>query len=175
MEQDIRIGNEKLAGSGFPSPNIDSREQHLNSWLQAAKQRARTRRASRRWWAAGFTLIELMIVIAIIMILLGIAAANYRTTVRKSREAVLKSDLQELRKAIDNYTLDKQNAPQSLEDLHSAGYLRSVPIDPLTQQADWVPQFDTVVLSPDQNGTGMVDIHSNSALTDDNGVPYNTW
>lgn len=116
-----------------------------------------------------------MIVIAIIMILLGIAAVNYRTTIRKSREAVLKNDLLELRKCIDNYTLDKQNAPQSLEDLHSAGYLRSIPIDPMTQQPDWVPQFDTVVLSPDQNGTGMVDIHSNSALTDDNGVPYNTW
>jgi general secretion pathway protein G len=147
----------------------------LKYWRQTAKQCGRARQTSRRSWRAGFTLIELMIVIAIIMILLGIAAINYRTTIRKSREAVLRSDLQELRKCIDNYTLDKQNAPQSLEDLHSAGYLRSVPIDPMTQQADWVPQFDTVVLSPDQNGTGMVDIHSNSALTDDNGVPYNTW
>jgi general secretion pathway protein G len=147
----------------------------LKNWLQAANRRGHERPASRRWRLGGFTLIELMIVIAIIMILLGIAAVNYRTTIRKSREAVLKNDLLELRKCIDNYTLDKQNAPQSLEDLHSAGYLRSIPIDPMTQQPDWVPQFDTVVLSPDQNGTGMVDIHSNSALTDDNGVPYNTW
>jgi general secretion pathway protein G len=147
----------------------------LKNWLQAAKQCGRARRVSRRWWLAGFTLIELMIVIAIIMILLGIAAINYRRTIKTSREAVLRSDLQELRKVIDNYTLDKQTAPQSLEDLHSAGYLRTIPIDPMTQQPDWVPQFDTVVLSPDQNATGMVDIHSNSALTDDNGVPYNTW
>jgi general secretion pathway protein G len=86
----------------------------LKNWLQAANRRGHERPASRRWRLGGFTLIELMIVIAIIMILLGIAAVNYQTTIRKSREAVLKNDLQELRKCIDNYTLDKQNAPQSL-------------------------------------------------------------
>src|SRR5277367_5661338 len=75
----------------------------------------------------GFTLIELMIVIAIIFILLGLAAGRYDMTIQRSREAVLKHDLQVLREAIDNYTLDKQAAPQSLDDLQQAGYLREVP------------------------------------------------
>jgi general secretion pathway protein G len=123
----------------------------------------------------GFTLIELMIVITIILILLGIAAGNYATSVHRARETVLRSDLQELRKAIDNYTLDKQAAPQSLDDLVQAKYLHSVPIDPITRQADWVPQIDNVVLSPDQNATGMTDIHSNSAGTALDGTQYNTW
>ena len=116
-----------------------------------------------------------MIVIAIILILLGMAAASYTKAIRRAREAVLRSDLQDLRKAIDNYTLDKQAAPQSVNDLFEAKYLHSVPIDPMTQQADWVPQFDSVVLSPDQNGTGMTDVHSNSDQMSLEGTPYNTW
>jgi len=65
----------------------------------------------------GFTLIELMIVMTIILILIGIAAGNYHRTILRSREAVLKQALQEMRKAIDNFTVDKQGAPQSLDDL----------------------------------------------------------
>jgi general secretion pathway protein G len=123
----------------------------------------------------GFTLIELMIVISIILILLGVAAANYTNAVHRARESVLRSALPELRKAIDNYTLDKQAAPQSLDDLLQAKYLHSIPIDPITRQADWVPQIDSVVLSPDQNGTGVTDIHSNSTATALDGTQYNTW
>ncbi len=124
----------------------------------------------------GFTLIELMIVIAIIFILLGLAAGRYDMTIQRSREAVLKHDLQVLREAIDNYTLDKQAAPQSLGDLHQAGYLREVPVDPMTQATDWDPIFDNVVLSPDQTITGMVDVHSHSALNSRfDGTAYNTW
>ena len=147
----------------------------MNSWLQRVQQRRRLRHGSRSWRVAGFTLIELMIVIAIILILLGMAAASYTKAIRRAREAVLRSDLQDLRKAIDNYTLDKQAAPQSVNDLFEAKYLHSVPIDPMTQQADWVPQFDSVVLSPDQNGTGMTDVHSNSDQMSLEGTPYNTW
>ncbi len=124
---------------------------------------------------AGFTLIELMIVITIILILIGMAAQRYDTTVRHAREATMRQDLWVMRQAIDNYTLDKQAAPQSLEDLVQAGYLRRVPKDPVTQAADWVPQFDTVVLSPDQSSTGMVDVHSNSAKPSADGTPYNEW
>jgi general secretion pathway protein G len=142
--------------------------QRSNGW--GATLKTHTRGAMQ-----GFTLIELMIVITIILILLGIAAGSYVNAVHRSREAVLKSDLQELRKAIDNYTLDKQAAPQSLDDLVQAKYLRSVPIDPITRQPDWVPQIDNVVLSPDQNGTGMTDIHSNSTGTALDGTQYNTW
>jgi general secretion pathway protein G len=124
----------------------------------------------------GFTLIELMIVIAIIFILLGLAAGRYDKTIQRSREAVLKHDLQIMRAAIDNFTLDKQAAPQSLDDLQQAGYLREVPMDPTTQAKDWSPVFDNIVLSPDQVTTGIVDVHSNSGKTSEfDGTAYNTW
>ena len=125
---------------------------------------------------AGFTLIELMIVISIVMILLGIAAVQYQKSVQRAREATLKQDLQAMRQSIDNYTLDKQAAPQSLDDLAQAGYLRMVPKDPMTGATDWDLQFDSVVLSPDQSGTGLVDVHSHSGLTSPfEGTPYNQW
>jgi general secretion pathway protein G len=124
---------------------------------------------------AGFTLIELMIVITIIFILLGMAAGNYLRSVTRAREASLKQDLQVMRQAIDNYTLDKQAAPESLEALQQAGYLRAVPTDPITQTKDWQPQFDEVVLSVDQAGTGLVDVHSNSDKIASDGTPYKEW
>jgi general secretion pathway protein G len=124
----------------------------------------------------GFTLIELMIVIFIILILMGMAAQNYDKSIQRSREAVLKHDLQVMRQAIDEFTLDKQAAPQSLDDLQQAGYLREVPLDPMTRAKDWVPQFDNVVMSPDQVTTGMVNVHSNSGQTSPfEGTAYNTW
>src|ERR1700682_1206276 len=124
----------------------------------------------------GFTLIELMIVITIIFILLGLAAGRYDRSVVRAREATVKQDLQVMRQAIDNYTLDKQSAPQSIEALQEAGYLRIVPTDPMHQAKDWQPQFDEVVLSPDQTGTGMVDVHSNSERTSPfDGTPYKDW
>jgi len=88
----------------------------------------------------------------------------------------LKQDLSAMRQAIDNYTLDKEAAPQSLEDLQQAGYLRMVPIDPMTQQRDWQPTFGDTVLSPDQVGGGMTDVHSNSATVSPfEGTAYSTW
>jgi len=124
----------------------------------------------------GFTMIELMIVIAIIFILLGLAAGRYDMTIQRAREATLKHDLQVMREAIDNYTLDKQAAPQSLDDLQQAGYLREVPTDPMTGQKNWDAQFDNVVMSPDQVTTGMVDVHSNSQKSSPfGGGAYNTW
>lgn len=134
------------------------------------------RKRSRQRLSDGFTLIELMIVIFIILILLGMAAQRYEKTILKSREAVLKHDLLVMRQAIDNFTLDKQAAPQSLDDLQQAGYLREVPLDPITQQKDWSPVFDNIVMTPDQVTTGMVDVHSNSGLTSPfDGTAYNTW
>jgi general secretion pathway protein G len=125
---------------------------------------------------AGFTLIELMIVITIILILIGMAAQRYEKSVQHAREATMKQDLWVMRQAIDNYTLDKQAAPQSLEDLVQAGYLRMVPKDPITGAADWAPQYDSVVLSPDQTSTGMVDVHSNSPrVSPFENTPYNEW
>ena len=137
---------------------------------------ARLAGSGRRTFAGGFTLIELMIVITIIFILIGIAAGRYDRTVVRAREATLRQDLQVMRQAIDNYTLDKQAAPQSLDALQQAGYLRIVPTDPMTQAKDWQPQFDEVVLSPDQSGTGMVDVHSNSdRVSPFDSTPYKEW
>ena len=126
--------------------------------------------------AAGFTILELMIVIMIILILIGMAAGRYDRTVQRARETALHADLQTLRQAIDNYTLDKQAAPQSLEDLVQAHYLREVPKDPITQATDWVLQFDDVLLSPEQSGSGVTDVHSSSDRTSlVENTPYNTW
>jgi general secretion pathway protein G len=124
---------------------------------------------------SGFTLIELMIVIAIIAILVGMAAGIYSRTIQHARESVLKKDLQTMREAIDNYTLDKQQAPQSLQDLVDAHYLRQVPIDPVNQQNDWVLHYGDAVLSPDQTSTGVDDVHSGSDETGSDGTAYNTW
>jgi len=134
----------------------------------------RQRRAGGRS-ESGFTLIELMIVIAIIVILVGMAAGIYTRTVQHARESVLKKDLQTMREAIDNYTLDKQQAPQSLQDLVDAHYLRQVPVDPITQQTDWALHYGDTVVSPDQTSTGVDDVHSNSDQMGSDGTPYNTW
>lgn len=133
------------------------------------------RNGRRKQGDLGFTLIELMIVMTIIVILIGMAAIRYDKTVQHANEAVLKTDLRTIRDAIDNYTLDKQAAPQSVDDLQQAGYLRSVPVDPMTHAKDWVPEFDSVVLSPDQTTTGMVNVHSNSGKTALDGTPYSEW
>ena len=132
------------------------------------------KRSARRNF--GFTLIELMIVVTIIVILVGIAAVKYERMVQRSKETVLRADLRAMRDAIDNYTLDKQAAPQSVDDLQQGGYLRAVPVDPMTQAKDWVAQFDSVVLSPEQTTTGMTDVHSNSnKVSPFDGTPYNEW
>jgi general secretion pathway protein G len=139
---------------------------------------SRTTRQNTRGAAkpgSGFTLIELMIVMLIMSILIGIAAIAYDKTVVKARESVLKQDLQTMRQAIDNYTMDKQQAPQSLEDLVDAHYLREIPIDPVSQQKDWVLHFGDTVLAPEQSGTGVDDVHSGSEVVGSNGEAYNTW
>jgi general secretion pathway protein G len=144
------------------------------SQIRTARSSLRKRRGLL--FEAGFTMIELMIVITIILILIGMAAQNYGKTVQHARETTLHHNLQVMRQSIDNYTLDKQAAPQSLEDLVQAGYLRKVPVDPITGAADWVPQYDSVVLSADQTSTGMVDVHSNSSrVSPFENTPYNEW
>ena len=126
--------------------------------------------------SAGFTLLELMVVITILFILVGLAAGLYDRSVVRSREAVLKQDLQVMRQAIEQYTLDKQAAPQSLEDLQQAGYLREVPTDPITRAKDWQLKMEDIVLSPEQTTTGVTDVHSNSdRVSPFEGTPYNTW
>lgn len=133
---------------------------------------------SRRRAERGFTLIELMIVVSIIMILIGIAAGMYQRSVVRAKEATLRSDLSVMRQAIDHYTLDKEAAPQALEDLVNpqSQYLREIPTDPMTNAKDWHVDFGDTVLSPDQSATGIVDVHSNSdKVSAFDGTPYNTW
>jgi general secretion pathway protein G len=129
--------------------------------------------SSRR--TAGFTILELMIVIMIISILIGMAAVIYDKTVKHSREAVLKQDLQTMRQAIDNYTLDKQQAPQSLDDLVDAHYLREIPIDPVCQSKDWNVHIGDTVLTPEQTSVGVDDVHSGCEQTATDGTSYTTW
>jgi len=147
----------------------------VKSQLQCRMQEGSTRKRQLGAIEAGFTLIEVMIVMMIIAILVGVAALKYDRVVKTSKEAVLKTVLRTLRDAIDNYTLDKQAAPQSVEDLQQGGYLREVPTDPITHAKDWVPQFDSVVLSPEQTSTGMTNVHSNSNQASTEGTPYNEW
>ena len=126
---------------------------------------------------AGFTLVELMIVMAIIMVLAVVAVPSYIAAMRSAREAVLKEDLHVLRNAIDSYTADKQKAPQSLDDLVQDGYLKSIPEDPMTHTKDtWVTEKSDSLSSVDQTDSGGIDdVHSGSQEQGSNGQPYNTW
>jgi len=147
----------------------------LKAWLQCrTSARIRKRRGSSVL-EVGFTLIELMIVITIILILIGMAAASYGRIVQRAKEAVLKYDLRTIREMIDHYTNEKQTAPQSLEDLSHAGYLREIPIDPMTRAKEWMPKYDSVYLGTDQTNTGLVDVSSKSTGTALDGTKYSDW
>jgi len=117
-----------------------------------------------------------MIVMAIIGVLAMVAVPSYISAIKHAREAVLKEDLHTLRAAIDSYTMDKQKAPQSLDDLIQDGYLKSVPEDPMTKSiTTWVTDTSDSMHSLDQTDPGIDDIHSGSDETGSDGQPYNTW
>jgi general secretion pathway protein G len=125
---------------------------------------------------AAFTLLEIMIVITIVMILAGIAATRYEKSVLRAREATLKQDLFVMRNAIQQYTLDKEAAPMSLDDLVGGKYLGSIPTDPITRAKDWKTDSDPVLLDPTQTAPGITDVHSNSEqISPFENTPYNTW
>lgn len=123
----------------------------------------------------GFTLLELMIVIFIIMILASIAMPVYNQSVIQARESVLRSNLASLRSVISQYTLDKQKAPQSLDELVTAGYLRQIPLDPITHQPNWEVVQEDVMMAVDQQDPGITDVHSASNETASDGTAYSTW
>jgi general secretion pathway protein G len=125
----------------------------------------------------GFTLIELMIVISIILILISVAVPAYQQSVIRARESVLRQNLFTLRSVISQYTLDKQKAPQALDDLVSAGYLKQLPKDPITGLSDtWVPvQSEDTLTSADQQEGGIDDVHSGSETTSSDGSAYSSW
>ena len=137
----------------------------------------RSRSASKTNRSRGFTLLELMIVISIMLILVSIAVPQYTSSIKRARESVMRQDLFTLRSLISQYTLDKQKAPQSLDDLIQAGYMKQIPVDPMTGQADWaVEQAEDTISSPDQQDEGGIDdVHSSSTQIGTNGTAYNTW
>jgi general secretion pathway protein G len=124
----------------------------------------------------GFTLLELMIVMVVIGLLAAIAIPSYTNNIRNAKEAVLKEDLHTMRTAIDSYTVDKQKAPDSLDDLVQAGYLKTMPVDPFTRRSDtWMPAQGESMSTIDQTQSGIDDVHSGSQLTGSDGTAYSTW
>ena len=124
----------------------------------------------------GFTLVELMIVMTIIGILAAIAIPSYIRAVQKAKEAVLREDLHTMRTAIDSYTVDKEKAPDSLDDLVQAGYLKSIPKDPMTSSSDtWITNQSDEMTDINETQGGMDDVHSGSEAIASDGTTYNTW
>jgi len=116
-----------------------------------------------------------MIVISIIMILMAVAVPVYNQSIIQARESVLRSNLNTLRNVIQQYTLDKQKAPQSLDELVTAGYLRQIPVDPMTRQTNWETVQEDVMQAVDQQDPGITDVHSASNATASDGTAYSTW
>jgi general secretion pathway protein G len=131
---------------------------------------------ARRKQEAGFTLFELLVVMTIIAVLATLAVPSFKAAVKSAREAVLKEDLQVMRSAIDAYTMDKQKAPQTLDDLVQEGYLKSIPEDPMTRARDtWVTDTSDSLHSLDQTDPGIDNVHSGSQESGSDGQPYSTW
>jgi general secretion pathway protein G len=117
-----------------------------------------------------------MIVMVVIGLLAAIAIPAYTSNIQHAREAVLKEDLHVLRNAIDSYTVDKQKAPQSLDDLVQAGYIKTMPIDPFTHRSDtWMTSQDDTLQTLDQTESGINDVHSGAQMTASDGTSYSTW
>jgi general secretion pathway protein G len=124
----------------------------------------------------GFTLVELMVVMLIIGILAAVAIPSFVAAIKSAKEASLKEDLHVMRDAIDSYTMDKNKAPQSLDDLVQNGYLKEIPQDPFTHSRDtWVTASDDTYADLDQTEPGINDVHSGAQELDSEGQPYSSW
>lgn len=133
-------------------------------------------RTANREPDSGFTLMELMIVMLIIGILATMAIPIYSRNVQAAKEAVLREDLQVMRTAIGSYTVDKQKAPQSLEDLVSGGYLKAIPKDPITGRTDtWITAQSDTLSTVDQTQGGIDDVHSGAQVTATDGTSCSSW
>lgn len=124
----------------------------------------------------GFTLIELMVVMAIVSVLLAIAVPIYQKSIVRAKESVLRNNLFTLRTMIDEYTVDKQKAPESLQDLVSGGYLRQIPQDPITvSDQTWRTVMEETPVGGSSSSPGIFDVHSGSDKTSLDGTPYADW
>jgi len=124
----------------------------------------------------GFTLIEMMIVMAIITIIISIAVPMYQKSLVRAKESVLKNNLFTMRTVIDEYTYDKQKGPQSLQDLVTEGYLRAIPVDPITKSADsWRIIMEDALTAVNQTDPGIFDVRSGSDAKSMEGTPYSEW
>jgi general secretion pathway protein G len=126
----------------------------------------------------GFTLIELMIVVSMLLILISIAVPNYVTSVKRARESVLRQDLFTMRSVISQYTLDKQKMPQSADDLVQSQYLKQIPTDPMTNQANWNwhTADEGTIMSPDEQDQGGIDdVNSSSNDIGTDGIAYSQY
>ena len=122
------------------------------------------------------TLVELMIVLTIIITVISVAVPLYQKAIIRSKEAVLKQNLFTLRTLIDEYTFDKEKAPQALQDVVTEGYLRELPVDPFTKKRDtWKVEIEDALRSVDQKEPGIIDVHSGSNLTALDGSKYSDW
>jgi general secretion pathway protein G len=143
-----------------------------NKFPTSARRQKRSSCADQR----GFTLLELMVVMAIIVILMTIATSRYERTVTSAHEASLKSDLAVLRKGIQDYTLDKECGPSTLDDLVTEKYVNTIPNDPMTNGKDWVTVEDDISLSPEQTCNGISDVHSSSeGMSPITNTAYSSW
>ena len=142
----------------------------------AASTTAARKRPAGASSESGLTLIELMVVMLIIGVLMAIAVPSYIGAIKAAKESVLKEDLHVIRNAIDSYTMDKQKAPQSLQDLVDAGYLKTIPTDPMTRTTDsWVTDQSDALHSIDQTDPGIDDVHSGDQEVGSDGQAYSTW
>ncbi len=170
----LQIANKAECENPYVSPEDgETTTPHPRAVIGQRSPEGRCRQ--RPWGVRGFTLLEMMIVISIILILMAVAVPIYNQSILRARESVLRQDLFTLRSVISQYTLDKQKAPQGLDDIVQAGYLRQIPSDPMTGQPNWEVVQEDVLLAVDQQDPGISDVHSASSATASDGTAYSSW
>jgi len=131
-------------------------------------------RPSRRTGERGFTLLEMLIVVALVGIMASLAVVQFKHTPQKAKEAVLKEDLYILRDIIDQYFTDKGKYPSTLQDLVDAGYIRKIPVDPITGSSEsW--QIENVPAEEGEDAGGIYDVHSGAPGAGLDGTNYSEW
>ncbi|HYV07428.1 MAG TPA: type II secretion system protein [Blastocatellia bacterium] len=142
-------------------------------WIKARRRFAQ-RQNPKSKIQNGFTLLELVMVMTIIVILAAVAVTSYQHIQLKARETILQHNLNEMRKLLDQYAADREKLPGSLDDLVTAGYMHEIPLDPTTGEKDWVVDTGEDTISRD-GGTGVIDVHSNSPSQGSDGRPYREY